>query len=81
MCLAVALQAHRSQARSDLLGQKPNDGGALKISELIGITIVTMGDGEKFDAAKDLLVEPGRLQTTALVLGGSLAKVYCLLAR
>jgi sporulation protein YlmC with PRC-barrel domain len=42
----------------------------MKISDLRGMSIVSMADGERVGTVKDVLIDTGKLQATALVIGG-----------
>jgi sporulation protein YlmC with PRC-barrel domain len=53
----------------------------MKISDLRGKPIVSMTDGERVGTVKDVLIDTGKLQATALVVGGGRGKGFLPLDR
>jgi sporulation protein YlmC with PRC-barrel domain len=48
----------------------------MKISDLRGNAIVSMSDGERVGTVRDVLIDTGKLQATALVIGGRPGQGY-----
>ena len=53
----------------------------MKISDLRGNAIVSMADGERVGTVKDVLIDTGKLQATALLIGGRPGQGYLPLDR
>lgn len=48
----------------------------MKVSEIIGKSVVSMSDGEKVGTVQDVIIDSGQLRATAIVLGGTPGQGY-----